>query len=67
MGGPAGHAVAAPNATPRAHAHINQGGTGFVRLKNSWGRGWADEGQALISIADLSAMIDLESSLLPIR
>lgn len=27
--------------------------TGFVRLKNSWGSAWGDEGQALLSIADL--------------
>lgn len=42
------------------------GVTGFVRLKNTWGRRWADEGQTLISIADLSAVVDLGSSLLPI-
>jgi KAP family P-loop domain len=45
---------------------VIDGVTGFVRLKNTWGRDWADDGQALISIADLSAVIDLERSLLPI-
>ena len=45
---------------------VIDGVTGFVRLKNTWGRGWADDGQALISIADLGAVINLERSLLPI-
>ena len=42
------------------------GVTGFVRLKNCWGRQWGDDGHILISIADLAAMIHLEDSLLPI-
>ena len=45
---------------------VIDGVTGFVRLKNTWGREWADEGQALISIVDLSAAIDPERCLLPI-
>lgn len=43
------------------------GVTGFVRFKNSWGRGWGDRGQAMISIEDLSiALGTVGSSLLPI-
>ena len=42
------------------------GVTGFVRFKNTWGRGWGDRGQALLSIADLSTVMSLEGSFLPI-
>ena len=45
---------------------VIDGVTGFVRLKNTWGRQWADEGQALISIADLGAVLDPGRTLLPI-
>ena len=35
------------------------GVTGFVRLKNCWGRQWGDDGQILVSIADLAATMQL--------
>jgi len=42
------------------------GVTGFVRLKNCWGRYWGDSGHILISLDDLTATMHLEYSLLPI-
>ncbi len=42
------------------------GAKGFVRFKNSWGRGWGDGGQAMISIEDLGKAIDGHATLLPI-
>jgi hypothetical protein len=34
------------------------GVTGFFRLKNSWGRDWAFEGRAFISIADVEKLLE---------
>jgi hypothetical protein len=33
------------------------GVTGFVRFKNTWGRGWADAGHCLVSVEDLGDAI----------
>jgi hypothetical protein len=41
------------------------GARGFVRLKNSWGPTWADDGHALVSLADLETLLG-EDTLLPI-
>ncbi|HUO71300.1 MAG TPA: P-loop NTPase fold protein [Solirubrobacteraceae bacterium] len=40
------------------------GVTGFVRFKNSWGRGWGRGGQCLISVADLEQLLDAGEFLL---
>jgi hypothetical protein len=40
---------------------------GFVRLKNSWGPEWGDDGQALVAIRDLATLLESASDvLLPI-
>ena len=40
---------------------------GFARFKNSWGAEWGDDGQALVSVADLATMLEGASDvLLPI-
>ena len=39
---------------------------GFVRFKNSWGRGWGDDGHCLISIDNLAMVMDAQDVLLPI-
>ncbi|MEU5258065.1 P-loop NTPase fold protein [Amycolatopsis sp. NPDC021455] len=37
---------------------LELGGTrGFVRFKNSWGRGWGDRGHALLSLEDLDRLL----------
>jgi len=39
---------------------------GFVRFRNSWGAAWGDDGQALISIADLEQLLHYDEVLLAI-
>lgn len=40
---------------------------GFVRFKNSWGREWGDDGQAIVSVGDLATLLESASDvLLPI-
>lgn len=40
--------------------------TGFVRFKNSWGPDWGENGQCLISLADLADLLDGGEALLPV-
>lgn len=53
------------------HAYVLNGvnrETEVVRIKNSWGRGWADEGNALLRLEDLDALLrDYGEACLPIE
>ena len=43
------------------HAYVLNGinlDTGWVRMKNSWGAGWGENGRAYIRIDDMAALID---------
>ncbi|GAB3156903.1 hypothetical protein GCM10027258_64220 [Amycolatopsis stemonae] len=39
---------------------------GFLRFKNSWGRAWGEDGQALISLADFDRLLEGAEALLAI-